>query len=99
MSDTTHRHIAMILAVPVGGKVSTESVYSSLIWAGYAVTLRTVQRDLAEVGKRYGVECKNPKATGGLWWSRALALDDMREVLLKPESTTTKSKPKGQGGY
>ena len=99
MSDTTHRHIAMILAVPVGGKVSTEWIYSALILAGYAVTLRTVQRDLAEVGKRYGVECKNPKSTGGLWWTRALALDDMREELLKPEITKTESKPKGQGGY
>lgn len=57
MNDTLLRHWVMLSQIPVGRGIDTPTLVARLGEAGYAVTSRTVQRDLEKLSEVFPLAC------------------------------------------
>ncbi len=69
------RLLQTVLAVPVGGWVSTEAVASHLYRLGYRIGLRSVQRDLNKLAGPFAIEQRGYGPTRE--WSRKVCIEQV----------------------
>jgi predicted DNA-binding transcriptional regulator YafY len=80
MNDTLLRHWVMLGQIPVGRGIDTPTLVARLREAGYAVTSRTVQRDLEKLSKVFPLSCDDtskPYRWGFAAGARAFSLPGM----------------------
>jgi predicted DNA-binding transcriptional regulator YafY len=80
MNDTLLRHWVMLSQIPVGRGIDTPTLVARLGEAGYAVTSRTVQRDLEKLSKVFPLSCDDtskPYRWGFAAGARAFSLPGM----------------------
>jgi predicted DNA-binding transcriptional regulator YafY len=75
MSDTTLRHLAMLLLIPGRpGKRTAAELRDKLEAGGHPIDVRSVQRDLIKLSASFPLECDEGKPAGWFWQRRNLQL-------------------------
>lgn len=77
MTDTVLRQIEMLRMIPRTGVITPQQLKQRLAELGYAITVRSVQRDLNQLSAVFSLECDDSGKPHGWRWSPGMPVCQM----------------------